>query len=123
MGKWYETLRKNWRYIALVAIVICGVWLYHDARRNDRIYNDTESTVNAIGERINSAGERVNSAKERVTEAQEAVGTATERVTAGAELATEIADAVTECERRADEALQRNGRIKNIIAEIKRTAK
>ncbi len=123
MGKWYETLRKNWRYIALVAIVICGVWLYHDARRNDRIYNDTEATVDAIGERINSAGERVNSAKERVTEAQEAVGTATERVTAGAELATEIADAVTECERRADEALQRNGRIKNIIAEIKRTAK
>ena len=47
----------------------------------------------------------------------------TARVTAGAELATEIADAVTECERRVDEALQRNGRIKNIISEIKRTAK
>lgn len=123
MVKCYETLRKNWYHIVIIVIVICGLWLYHDARRNDRIYNDTESTVNAIGERINSAGERVNSTKERVTEAQEAVSTATERVTAGAELATEIADAVTECERRADEALQRNGRIKNIIAEIKRTAK
>ena len=123
MGKWYEILRKNWRYIVTVGIVLCGVWLYYDARRNDRIYNDTESTVNAIGKRIDSAGERINSATERVTEAEKAVGTATERVTAGAELATEIADAVTECERRADEALQRNGRIKNIIAEIKRTAK
>ena len=123
MEKINDFLQKNRLYIIVIVIILAGVWLYRDARRNDRIYNDTESTVTAIGERINSAGERVNSAKESVSEAQETVGTATERVTAGAELANEIADAVTECERRADEALQRNGRIKNIIAEIKRTAK
>ena len=123
MEKINDFLQKNKLFfVALVVIFVC-VWLYRDSHRNDRIYNDTESTVNAIGERINSAGERVTSAKERVTEAQETVSTATERVTAGAEFATEIADAVKECERRADEALQRNGRIKNIISEIKRTAK
>ena len=123
MGNCYEILQKNWRYIVVVVIILCCAWVRYDARRNDRVYNNTEATVNASGERINGAGERINSAKERVAEAQEAVSTATERVTAGAKLADEIADAVTECERRADEALQRNGRIKNIIAEIKRTAK
>lgn len=123
MEKINDFLQKNKLFFVVLVVIFVCVWLYRDSHRNDRIHNDTESTVNAIGERINSAGERVNSAKESVSEAQEAVSTATERVTAGAELATEIADAVTECERRADEALQRNGRIKNIIAEIKRTAK
>ena len=123
MGKIYEFFKENWVVFFVIVVACFCAWIRYDARRNDELYNDTESTITELGSRIDSAGERINSAKESVTEAQEAVSTATERVTAGAELATEIADAVTECERRADEALQRNGRIKNIIAEIKRTAK
>lgn len=123
MGKIYEFLKENWVVIFVIVVACFCAWIRYDARRNDRIYNDTESTITELGSRIDSAGERIDSATERVTEAEKTVSTATERITAGAELATEIADGVTECERRLDSAIQRNGRIKNIIEEIKRTAK
>ena len=123
MEKINDFLQKNRLYFIVIVIALVCAWAYHDRHRNDRVYNDTDSTVTAIGNRIDGARERANSAKERVTEAQKAVDTATERVTAGAELANEIANGVTECERRIDSAIQRNGRIKNIIDDIKRTAK
>ena len=123
MGKIYEFFKENWVVFFVIVVACFCAWIRYDARRNDELYNDTESTITELGSRIDSAGKRIDSATERVTEAEKTVSTATERVTAGEKLATEIADGVTECEKRLDSAIQRNGRIKNIIEEIKRTAK
>ena len=123
MGKIYDFIKENWVVFFIIVVACFCAWIRYDARRNDELYNDTESTITELGSRIDSAGKRIDSATERVTEAEKTVSTATERVTAGKKLATEIADGVTECERRLDSAIQRNGRIKNIIEEIKRTAK
>lgn len=123
MGKLYETLSKNRIYIVAVVVALVCAWVCYDARRNDRVYNNTEATINDVGKRINSAGERAVSAQKSVTEAEKAVERATERIEAGAERADEIERGLAECENRIDSAIQRNGRIRNIITEIKRTSK
>ena len=108
-------------FIVVVIVCICGIWFTLDYHRNDTIHNDTDSAMEQLESRVSSIEQRVNRMSERIAAAEKTVAGIAERVNASAGYAHEIADGIGGVETRIDGAVQRCGRIQNIINEIERT--
>ena len=124
MTKWeikefYEE-NKNYciAFLIVLALCIAGIWLCYDRSRNEPVYHDTDVTVAELNNRISALESRVGAMQTRLDQAEKTV----ERVAVGISRSTgyayEIADGITGAEKRLDAAIQRAGRIENLIADI-----
>ena len=102
----------------ILIILIIGAWILYDARRNERIYHDTDSNVERIEKRLDDIGQRVDELQKRNAENQKAVERTIVTVERSRENAEVIERGITEAEQRLDTAIQASGRIQNRIAEI-----
>ena len=102
----------------ILIIVLIGSWILYDARRNERIYHDTDSNVERIEERSNAIGQGLDRVQERVEQSKETVTGIAGAVAQGRKNAETVAGAVERAEQRLDNATQRIGRIKNLISDI-----
>ena len=100
-----------------VVFLVCS-WVLYDAERNERIYHDTDRTVERIEERIDAIGQGLDRVQERVEQSKETVSGIAEAVADSRKNAETVAGAVERAEQRLDNATQRIGRIKNLISDI-----
>jgi hypothetical protein len=127
----YDFYQDNKTYcisvIILLFVCIAGVWLVHDAGRNERLQNDTDNALVNVNQGITNAEGRINAAAESAAKAEAAIGSAAAGIANSERAAGEISAGITECQDLVDRCVQRAGKIENIIADIetgdrKRTA-
>ena len=111
----------NLGIVIVIVILAAGYWLYCDTNRNKPIYHDTDESMARIEERINSIESRLGTMQKRLDESQKTLNGISERVEHSTNLANEIAGGIGSAEKRLDDALQRSGRIENLIQDIERT--
>lgn len=122
----YDDLRafvrenKDYCISFAVVIVVCvsGLWYCVGKFRNEPIYQRTNQSVEHVEAGVNSITERIDTMQDRAAEIQKAAGAAVGAVDGSREAAYEIERAVSGTEERIDAAIQRCGRIENIIADI-----
>ena len=100
----------------LLLVLVC--WLHKDNRRNEPVYEDTNATVGRIEERIGSIEQRIDSLQNRVDKAEKTVSGTIVTIRDSRENAVTVADGISGTEARLNDAVQRSGRIQNIIADI-----
>ena len=107
-------------FIVLAIVCLAGVWLVHDYTRNEPVYNDTDRTVDELEKRLDNIESRVTIMQGRLDETQKTVTGISKRVERSRENAQTVAAGIGTAETRLDEAIQRSGRIQNLIDEIER---
>ena len=100
----------------LLLVLIC--WLHHDNRRNDGIHQDTDSTMADIEKRIDRIEQRVDSVSARLDQTEKTNTELGGRIESSTAIAKEVATGIDGLQDRLDDAVQRSGRIANIIADI-----
>jgi methyl-accepting chemotaxis protein len=100
----------------LLLVLVC--WLHKDNRRNDGVYNDTNSTVERIEERMSNIEQRIDTMSDRLEKAEKTVRGTIVTIRDSRENAVTVADGISGTEARLNDAVQRSGRIQNIIADI-----
>ena len=109
--------------VAVVGVVCVIAWLCHDLARNKPVYTDTNATMERIENRIQSVEQRIDSMSARLTETEKTITDIGGRINTSTNLAKEIGTGIGSAENRLDDAIQRSGRIANIIADIERKNK
>ena len=110
-------------FIIVIILCVAGAWLCHDINRNKPIYNDTDATMADIDKRIQGIESRLDTMSARLEQTQKTISGVAERVDRSTENAQAIAGGLQSAETRLDDAIQRSGRIENLISEIERTNK
>jgi peptidoglycan hydrolase CwlO-like protein len=105
-------------FLIVVVIVIAGVWLVCDYSRNKPVYNNTDNAVADIEKRVGNIEQRIDSLSDRLTKAEKTVGGTIVTIRESRENATAVADGISGVEKRLDSAIQRSGRIENLIGDI-----
>ena len=100
----------------LLLLLIC--WLHHDNHRNDGISHDTDSTMADLEKRIDRIEQRVDSVSARLDQAEKTNTELGGRIESSTAIAKEVATGIDGLQDRLDDAVQRSGRIANIIADI-----
>ena len=117
----YEQNRDYCRAFIIVAIIcITGIWLVYDYGRNEPIYNNTDGTMDGIEKRVDSIESGLDNLSGRITKTQKTIGKAYVKVAESRRDAEAIADGVGRVEDKLDQAIQRVGRIANLIDDIER---
>ena len=123
----YEWTKQNLgRYyipIIFIVLVLVFYWLYCDTHRNDREYNNTNESMARIEERITSIESRLATMQKRLDESQKTVNGISERIERSQYLIGEVENGLGRAEERLDNAIQRRGRIENLIKDVERTNK
>ena len=107
-------------FIVLAIVCLAGVWLVHDHTSNEPVYNDTDRTMDKLEKRLDNIESRVTIMQGRLDETQKTVTGISKRVERSRENAQTVAAGIGTAETRLDEAIQRGGRIQNLIDEIER---
>ena len=119
MEKIKEFIAEN-RLILVIGLclllLIC--WLHHDANRNKPIYNDTDKSVERIEERMSAIEQRIDSMSNRLEKAEKTVSGTIVTIRDSRENAVTVADGISGTEARLNDAVQRSGRIQNLISDI-----
>ena len=100
----------------LLLLLIC--WLHKDNHRNDGIHYDTDATVEQLEKRIESIEHRVDSVSKRIDQAEKTNTELGGRIESSTSIAKEIGSGIERVQDGLDSAIQRSGRIQNIIADI-----
>lgn len=100
----------------LLLVLVC--WLHKDNRRNDGVYNDTNNAVERIEERMSNIEQRIDTMSDRLEKAEKTNTELGGRIESSTAIAKEVATGVDGLQDRLDSAVQRSGRIANIIADI-----
>ena len=100
----------------LLLVLVC--WLHKDNRRNDGVYNDTNNAVADLERRIDRIEQRVDSVSARLDQAEKTNTELGGRIESSTAIAKEVATGIDGLQDRLDSAVQRSGRIANIIADI-----
>ena len=100
----------------LLLVLVC--WLHKDNRRNDGVYNDTNNAVADLERRIDRIEQRVDSVSARLDQAEKTNTELGGRIESSTVIAKEVATGIDGLQDRLDSAVQRSGRIANIIADI-----
>ena len=105
-----------------IIIVLVAVWCFMsrtgDSTKTD---NDISGSVAELENRIDSLESRVTSLSKRIDHAEKTLTGISERIDASQEYAGQIAGGIDSLQNRIDHAVQRGGRIQNILEEIERT--
>ena len=122
MDKIKEFVMEN-RIVLFVGILlllfIC--WLHKDNHRNDGIRHDTDSTMADLKKRIDRIEQRVDSVSKRLDQAEKTNTELGGRIEQSTNLAKEVATGIDGLQDRLDSAIQRSGRIANLIADIEKS--
>ena len=122
MEKIKEFVAEN-RLILVIGLclllLIC--WLHHDARRNEPIYNDTDKSMERIEERMSAIESRIDTMSDRLEKAEKTVSGTIVTIRESRENAVTVADGISGTESRLNDAVQRSGRIQNLISDIERS--
>lgn len=106
----------------IIVIVLVAVWCVMsrtgDSTKTD---NDISGSVAELENRIDRIESRVTSLSERIDHAEETLKGVNAGIEHSQSLASEIAGGIDSLQNRIDRAVQRGGRIQNIIEEIERT--
>ena len=100
-------------------LLIC--WLHHDANRNKPVYNDTDKSVERIEERMSAIESRLDTMSDRLEKAEKTVSGTIVTIRDSRENAVTVADGISGTESRLNDAVQRSGRIQNLISDIERS--
>ena len=119
-----EFITEN-RFVFIVCILLLLLicWLHTDKHRNDGIHHDTDTTVDQLEKRIQSVESRLGTMQDRIEQNQKTIESVGRRISTSTGLAIEIGESTDQAESRLDDAIQRSGRIENLISEIERTNK
>lgn len=119
MEKVKEFISENLLAILIglcLLLLIC--WLHHDANRNKPVYNDTDKSMERIEERISAIEQRIDTMSNRLEKAEKTVSGTIVTIRDSRENAVTVADGITGTESRLNDAVQRSGRIQNLISDI-----
>ena len=101
-----------------VCVLLFFCWLHKDNHRNDGIHYDTDATVEQLEKRIESIEHRVDSVSKRIDQAEKTNTELGGRIESSTSIAKEIGSGIERVQDGLDSAIQRSGRIQNIIADI-----
>ena len=100
----------------LLLVLVC--WLHKDNRRNEPVYEDTNSAMADVEKRIESIEQRIDRLQDRVAKAEKTVSGTIVTIRESRENAVTVADGIDRAEERLDAIIQRQGRIENILTDI-----
>lgn len=113
-----EFLAENRTFLVGILLLVLVCWLHKDNRRNDGVYNDTNNAVADLERRIDRIEQRVDSVSARLDQAEKTNTELGGRIESSTAIAKEVATGIDGLQDRLDSAVQRSGRIANIIADI-----
>jgi methyl-accepting chemotaxis protein len=106
----------------IIIIVLVAVWCIMsrtgDSTKTD---NDISGSVAELENRIDSLESRVTSLSKRIDHAEKTLKGVSAGIEHSQSLASEIAGGIDSLQNRLDRAVQRGGRIQNILEDIERT--
>ena len=109
--------------ILVIGIVCIIAWLCHDLARNREVYHNTDSNLADVEKRIDRIESRLTDLQGRIEQSEKTISGIAEGIGKSTSLAETVASGIQGTEDRIDHAIQRSGRIANIIAEIERANK
>ena len=104
--------------VLVIGIVLFAGWLYYDIHRNDGINHSTDNAMADLEKRIGRIESRLDSVSARIDQAEKTATDLGGRIESSTSLAKEVGAGIGTVEARLDSAIQRSGRIANIIADI-----
>ena len=105
----------------IIIIVLVAVWCIMSRTDPGKTDNDISGSVAELENRIDSLESRVTSLSKRIDHAEETLKGVNAGIEHSQSLASEIAGGIDSLQNRIDRAVQRGGRIQNILEEIERT--
>lgn len=105
----------------IIVIVLVAVWCIMSRTDPGKTDNDISGSVAELENRIDRIESRVTSLSERIDHAEETLKGVNAGIEHSQSLASEIAGGIDSLQNRIDHAVQRGGRIQNILEEIERT--
>ena len=111
---------KDFILTFIVVLLVCaiGVWVYCDNRRNEPVYENTNNAMADVEGRISSIEQRIDRLQDRLDKAEKTVSGTIVTIRDSRENAVTVADGIDGTEARLNDAIQRSGRIQNLIADI-----
>lgn len=104
-----------------IIIVLVAVWCIMSRTDPGKTDNDISGSVAELENRIDSLESRITSLSKRIDHAEETLKGVNAGIEHSQSLASEIATGIDSLQNRIDRAVQRGGRIQNILEEIERT--
>ncbi len=125
MDEWQKQVDRRPYYVGIAVIVVLALfcWLRFDSNRNKPVYNDTNGTMERIENRISGIEQRLDTMSKRFDQAEKTINDLGGRIESSTVIAKEVATGIDGLQERLDSAVQRSGRIKNIITDIEATNK
>lgn len=125
MDEWQKQVDRRPYYVGIAVIIVLALfsWLHYDTNRNKPVYTDTNSTMERLENRISGIEQRLDTMSKRFDQAEKTINDLGGRIESSTVIAKEVATGIDGTEKRLDSAVQRCGRIANIIADIERTNK
>ena len=120
MDEWQKQVDRRPYYVGIAVIIVLALfsWLRYDTNRNKPVYNDTNGTVERLENRISGIEQRLDTMSKRFDQAEKTINDIGGRINTSTVIAKEVATGIDGLQNRLDSAIQRSGRIANIIADI-----
>ena len=120
MDEWQKQVDRRPYYVGIAVIIVLALfsWLHYDTNRNKPVYTDTNATVERIENRISGIESRLDTMSKRFDQAEKTINDLGGRIKSSTVIAKEVATGIDGLQDRLDSAVQRSGRIANIIADI-----
>lgn len=107
--------------VLIIVIVLVAVWCFMSRTGdNTKTDNDISGSVAELENRIDRIESRVTSLSKRIDHAEETIKGVNAGIEHSQSLASEIAGGIDSLQNRIDHAVQRGGRIQNILEDIER---
>ena len=104
----------------IIIIVLVAVWCIMSRTDPGKTDNDISGSVAELENRIDRIESRVTSLSKRIDHAEKTLTGISDRIDASQEYAGQIATGIDSLQNRIDRAVQRGGRIQNILEDIER---
>lgn len=120
MDEWKKQVNSRPYYVGILIVLVLFLfaWICYDHHRNKPIYESTDSTMADLEKRIDRIEQRVDSVSARLDQAEKTNTELGGRIESSTTLAKEVGNGIDGLQDRLDSAIQRSGRIANIIADI-----
>ena len=120
MDEWKKQVNGRPYYVGILIVLVLFLfaWICYDHHRNQPIYESTDSTMADLEKRIDRIEQRVDSVSARLDQAEKTNTELGGRIESSTTLAKEVGNGIDGLQDRLDSAIQRSGRIANIIADI-----
>ena len=120
MDEWQKQVDRRPYYVGIAVIIVLALfsWLHYDTNRNKPVYTDTNGTMERLENRISGIEQRLDTMSKRFDQAEKTINDIGGRINTSTVIAKEVATGIDGLQNRLDDAVQRSGRIKNIITDI-----